>query len=373
MTKILVIEDEKPLREEIIEWLSFEDFEVVGASDGIEGVKTAVRELPNLIICDITMPNLDGYGVLLELQSNPLTEHIPFIFLTARAAREDIRHGMSIGADDYLTKPFARTELLQAIQRQIEKKAGLQKRYQQQVDMIQQALLEEREQRLLKSRLVAMFSHDFRNPLSVIMTSNSLLRNYTDRMNPSQRATHFDRIEVSVRQLLQMLDDMLMVAQMESGRFQFMPETLDLSGYIEQILDEFRYVYAGDRFYLCDSRVEHSVDVDPRLMRQIISNLVSNGSKYSPDGSTVTVTLDIIDQNIVVGVCDQGIGIPPEDQPYLFEAFRRASNAENTPGTGLGLAIVKQAVDLHGGSITFESQLGVGTVFTVTIPLAERN
>src|SRR5690349_8908794 len=116
MTKILVIEDEKILREEVADWLMLEDYEAMSAEDGIAGVEAAFRHLPDLIICDITMPRLDGHGVLLELRANSTTADIPFIFVTARASYEDVRTGMDLGADDYITKPFTRLELLTAIQ-----------------------------------------------------------------------------------------------------------------------------------------------------------------------------------------------------------------------------------------------------------------
>src|SRR5258707_7424131 len=122
MTQILVIEDETMLREEVLDWLTFEGYEAVGAQDGLVGVETAAEHRPDLIICDITMPRLDGYGVLLEIQANPATIGIPFIFVTARASQEDTRKGMASGADDYITKPFTRLDLLQAVKAPLEKK-----------------------------------------------------------------------------------------------------------------------------------------------------------------------------------------------------------------------------------------------------------
>jgi DNA-binding response OmpR family regulator len=123
MTKILVIEDENGLREEIIEWLTIEGYEVFGAQDGIDGVSEALSCQPDLIVCDVTMPRLDGYGVLLELRANPNTAAIPFVFLTARATQDDVRRGMDQGADDYITKPFTLREFLQTIQNRLWKKA----------------------------------------------------------------------------------------------------------------------------------------------------------------------------------------------------------------------------------------------------------
>jgi two-component system, sensor histidine kinase and response regulator len=124
MTKILVIEDEKIFCGEISDWLTLEGYEAISAEDGIAGVEAAFRNLPDLIVCDITMPYLDGYGVLLKVRANAPTAEIPFIFMTARATDEDIRRGVDLGASDYLTKPFTRLQFLQAIQAQLQKKTG---------------------------------------------------------------------------------------------------------------------------------------------------------------------------------------------------------------------------------------------------------
>src|SRR5689334_13856266 len=122
MTKILIIEDEQILREEVTKWLQLEDYETFNAPDGLAGISEALAHKPDLIICDITMPLLDGHGVLLELRANPVTVDTPFIFVTARAAYEDVRQGMDLGADDYIIKPFGRVELLQAVRTRLGKK-----------------------------------------------------------------------------------------------------------------------------------------------------------------------------------------------------------------------------------------------------------
>jgi two-component system, sensor histidine kinase and response regulator len=195
MTKILVIEDETILREEILKWLSLEDYETFGASDGVAGVNEAFQRQPDLVISDITMPLLDGYGVLAELRANAATADTPFIFVTARAAYEDVRQGMDLGADDYITKPFSRIELLQAIHTRLDKKAIQEQHREREVDQWRQAFEDEREQRQVKAKLIAMFSHGFRNPLTAIISSNSLLRDYGHRMDAEKQKIHFNRVE----------------------------------------------------------------------------------------------------------------------------------------------------------------------------------
>src|SRR5260221_6708142 len=160
LTKILVIEDEATLREEVMDWLRSEGYEAFGAEDGMVGVEYAALHVPDLIVAHTATPRLDGYGVLLEMHANPLTARIPFIFLTAGITHEDRRKVKVWGADYYITKPFSRLEFLQAVQARLEKHTA-QKLYQeQQIAHLQAALTQEHEERMLRTKLVAMFSHE---------------------------------------------------------------------------------------------------------------------------------------------------------------------------------------------------------------------
>ncbi len=368
MAKILMIEDEDQIREEVMDWLMFEGYEVVGAANGRLGLEAAEREYPDLIISDINMPEMDGYNVLLEVRSNPVLSHIPFIFLTAHDTHDAYRAGMEMGADDYLTKPFTHTEVLSAIRARLQKQSQQKEYVNQQLDTLDKVLEEERAKRLVKSRLVAMFSHDFRNPLAVILSSATLMQKYEDRMDSDQRQNKLSRIVSSVEQLMQMLDDMLVVAEMESGRFEANPENLDLTAQVENIVDEFRAIKGETCQIRFESSVQKRVKLDPKLLRQMTANLISNAIKYSPDGGEVKVKIAGGEGEIVLLVQDNGIGIPDEAMSSLFTPFFRATNAKNLQGTGLGLAIVKEAVDLCGGEIDVTSQVGQGSQFRVRLP-----
>jgi signal transduction histidine kinase len=369
MTKILVIEDETLIREEVMEWLALEGYEVLGAADGVEGVNLAVTQFPDVILCDIAMPRLDGYGVMLDIRANSLTEMTPFIYMTAKSTQEDVRRGMALGADDYITKPFTYQQLIRAIKARLQRKALEEKHQQNEIEQWRQALAEEHELRQLKSKMVGMFSHDFRNPLASILSSSGILRNYSDRLDEQRRLTYLNRIDGSVYQLIQMLDDMLTVAQMESGNFEFKPVLLNMAEFLQQIVEEFQLINGETHLLIYTSETTESIMADPRLLRQIVTNLISNALKYSPKGGTVNISLQCKDKHIEIVVQDHGIGIPETDLPRMFNAFQRASNVSGVSGTGLGLAIVKQAVDLHGGTVDLESEVDVGTKFTVKLPV----
>ncbi len=369
MPTILVIEDESLLREEVAEWLKFEGYTAITAEDGVDGIEKALQYLPDLIVCDIMMPRLDGYDVLLEIRSNIKTADIPFVFMTARAAHEDIRAGMNLGADDYLTKPFTRVDLLQAIKSRLEMTAARRLKIKEEIEALRTELAKEHEQRLIKGKLVGMFSHDFRNPLATILSSISLLRDYADRMDEKRRLTHMNRVDASVRQLLHMLDDMLIITQMESGRLEFKPELLNVEQFLQHIIAEFQIIHAETHTFRVESRFGDPMMADPRLLRQIAANLISNAVKYSPAGSEISITLEFRQGQFVFCVADRGIGILEKDQAELFGVFHRGSNVGDISGTGLGLAIVRQAVELHNGTLHVESEVGRGTKISVLIPI----
>lgn len=367
MTTILVIEDETTIREEICDWLRLEDYEPLSAKDGVEGIELAYKHRPDLIVCDIAMPRLNGHNVLLELQSHPGTASIPFIFVTARADIDDIRQGMTLGADDYVTKPFTRLQLLESIEARFKRKAKLEAERIQQVEHLASALADEQEKQQLKLRLVSMFAHDFRNPLAVILSSSTLLRRYGDKLTEENKSSKLLRIESSVQRLLNLLDEMLLVAEMESGNLQFTPEPVNLTTITNEVVENYKFLYSETHNITLSSNIKEDCPLDSRLIRQAVENLLSNATKYSPQGGEISVRLTETNSNIQIAISDHGIGIPIENQKQLFESFQRGSNVGQIEGTGLGLAIVKQAVELHNGQITFESEANEGTTFSILL------
>lgn len=365
MTKIVVIEDEFDIRDEIMNWLRYEGHEVVGAKNGKLGLDAIRSVHPDLVLCDIMMPEMDGHEVLIELRADVNFAQLPFVFLTSAADRQSVREGMNLGADDYLTKPFRHQEVINMVQARL----GKQDQIQTQIAHLNDIIDAEREQYLLKSRLVGMFSHDFRNPLAAILMSSNMLQSYTDRMSPERKQQHFQRIDGSVHKLLQMLDEMLMTSELESGQLTLNLQPTNLRMMLESLLEEFKQISGGKHHLVLSSALPELVDIDPKLAQHVITNLISNAIKYSPEGTQIRVVAQIEDGEIVIAVADAGIGIPEEDLPHIFEPFFRANNAHNIKGSGLGLALVKQILDICGGRIDVVSQHGSGSCFTVYCPI----
>ncbi|MBZ0299548.1 MAG: GAF domain-containing protein [Anaerolineae bacterium] len=236
---------------------------------------------------------------------------------------------------------------------------------------LREALNKERELRELKSRFVSMASHEFRTPLATILATTSLLRNYIDRMDEAKKERQFEKVEEQIRYMTGLLDDVLTIGHMEAGRVQIDSEALDLYSFFEEMVEEFHQIRSTHQVDFQSEGNRRPIPADRKFIREIVNNLLTNAAKYSPDGSPIDLDLIYEPDQVVFHVRDRGIGIPEKDQSRLFEAFHRAENVGTRPGTGLGLAIIKHAVDLHGGSITFESKVNVGTTFTVCIPIRE--
>jgi signal transduction histidine kinase len=230
----------------------------------------------------------------------------------------------------------------------------------------------EREKELsdLKSRFVSMTSHEFRTPLSVILSSTELLEAYGDRWQPAKKADHFSRIKGAVRGMAELLDGILVIGKADMGRLAKSPARLDLRRYLRELVDTTQPTLGPNHTFVWDVADElGEACVDEKLLNHILTNLLSNAVKYSPDGGVVRFDAWRDGDDAVFEIEDHGIGITGADLERLYESFHRGSNVGHIPGTGLGLAVVKRSVDAHGGTLEVRTEEGEGTTFTVRIPL----
>ncbi len=232
------------------------------------------------------------------------------------------------------------------------------------------ALNKEKQLNKLKSSFVSMTSHEFRTPLSTILSSAELLEYYRHKWTEEKQLTHLNRIQTSVQHMTEMLNDVLVIGKAEMGKLDVNPAPLDLVQYCYSVVEELELnikTYHGIIF--CCEYESIQCCMDEKLLRHILINLLSNAIKYSLSNSTIRFTLRCEEGEAILEIQDHGIGIPSEDLSCLFESFYRAHNVGNIPGTGLGLAIVKKCVDIQKGKITVKSDIGLGTTFIVTLPL----
>ncbi|MFN8531122.1 MAG: PAS domain S-box protein [Anaerolineae bacterium] len=234
---------------------------------------------------------------------------------------------------------------------------------------IKATLAREKELGELKSRFVSMASHEFRTPLASILAVTETLSVYWERMDKAKINDRLNRVRAQVSRMTEIIDDVLQLTRMQTGRTKFEPAPSDLDALCMQIVNELTDLpdYHNRIRYACSQRPLNAI-FDQRLLQQIIINLLHNALKYSPPETSVQITLSQTNGQITLRIEDEGIGIPTEDLKRLFEPFHRAANVGAISGTGLGLVIAKEAIELHGGSITVESEVNVGTTFIVTLP-----
>ncbi len=374
---ILVVDD-TPQNLALMRDLLEADYTVKLAPNGERALKIARAQPPDLILLDIMMPDLDGYEVCRRLKADPQTEDIPVIFLTAKTETEDEQLGFALGAADYITKPISPPIVLARVKAHVLFKLArdaLERRNREDKQRFELALSQQMELNQLKSTFVAMTTHEFRTPLTSILVSQSVLRNYSERLPQSERDSLLDSIESAVKRMVQMLDQVLVIGKADAQLLSFNPKPVNLLALCEQLCNE---AIAGQALRGDGTTTEvafnaqlpsYNVLADEKLLRHILGNLLSNAIKYSPHAAQAQFSARHEGHAVTFEVSDQGIGIPAEDLPNLFGNFHRASNVGDIPGTGLGLAIVKRAVESHGGSINVESQPGNGTRFTVRLPL----
>ncbi len=236
---------------------------------------------------------------------------------------------------------------------------------------LSEALKTEKDLGEMKSKFVSMASHEFKTPLSTILSSSFLLEKYNDLDEPVKRTKHINRIKHAVNDMKMILDDFLSLDKLDEGIVQAKPETLSAEACFEALNDvvyEMSVHCKTGQQIQTNFKGDQPIVIDERLLKNICINLLSNAIKFSPENSAIILLCHISASEVLLSIKDSGIGISDEDQAHLFERFFRAKNAVNIQGTGLGLNIVLRYIELMNGSIEFKSELEKGSVFTIHIP-----
>lgn len=254
-----------------------------------------------------------------------------------------------------------RTKMLKETLRELEKSK----------DELREALEKEKELGELKSRFVTMASHEFRTPLSTILSSASLISRYIESDQQDKREKHIKRIKESVDSMRAILEDFLSLGKLEEGSLTAKPERKNIEECIvavQDLLDDFQNLLKPGQEIIFTHQCEGSLDMDMNLFKNVIINLISNGIKFSGEQARILVHIALNENNVILSVKDNGIGISEDDLEHLFQRFFRAKNAVNIQGTGLGLHIVSRYIELLHGNIDVTSKIGEGTEFIISIP-----
>ena len=268
-------------------------------------------------------------------------------------------------------KVFARESELRQLNADLEKRVDARTEELAKANLrLADSLQMEKELGQMRANFVSLVSHEFRTPLEVILTSSDILDRYLDRLTPEKRAGYLRTIHDSVKRMSAMMEDVLLLGRIESGKMAFNPRPIHLRHFAERVLDELQSAAGGfGRIGLQIDGEVADANADEALLRHMLVNLLSNALKYSPADSPVSLRLARDGEFALFTVADRGRGIPAADQARLFQSFQRGSNVSDTPGTGLGLLLVKKCVDIHGGCIEFTSAEGLGTTFVIRLPI----
>jgi signal transduction histidine kinase len=366
MKKILVIEDDKFVRVTTVDMLEAEGYTVISADNGRTGVQLAIEGQPDLIICDILMPQLDGYAVLAALQQDPAASTIPFIFVTAKSEKSDLRLGMQLGADDYLVKPFTREELLGAIESRLHHHTALAGYYTQQLE--------------------EAVSHELRTPLTSIKTAVAGLKDNEVELTVEEQQDYLTLIDQEADRLEHLIGQILEQSRIEAGKLQpekglyFLPEIVNAT---VARLSRLPLLAA----HPVSAEFENALpllELDFIQIEQVLTNLLENAAKYSEAGAPIIIRASRKDRpfqatahpaqpGLQVEVVDQGRGVPEADLKQIFTRYYRGkpgagSGQAKTSGLGLGLAIARSLVKAHEGEIWAYLNQDKGTTFAFWIP-----
>ncbi len=362
MKKLLIIEDEAAIRANILDLLKTQDFDALVAENGSIGVQMALSHLPDLIICDIMMFELSGYDVLTALRQNPLTATIPFIFLTAKVDQADLRAGMSLGADDYLTKPFRSKELLQAIATRLEKKAVFER---QQAQKFHE----------LRSSITLSLPHELRTPLNGIIGLCDLMIAEYSSLSSTETLEMLRDIQTSGKRLHGLIQNFLLYAELELAAtdseriasFRNHQTHSAKSVIADQAILQARAANREADLHL--ELFDASIQISTTYLRKLVEELLDNAFKFSSAGTPVKVISMQNNNSFILSIHDQGRGMSTQEVTDVgaYQQFERKLYEQQ--GSGLGLTIAIRLANLHNGKLLIESILGQQTTVLVTLPV----
>jgi two-component system sensor histidine kinase/response regulator len=364
MKRILVIDDEEWLREMIHLALKQRGFEVIESSNGADGIEKARQELPDLILCDINMEKVDGYLTLASLRNEAPTAAIPFILMTGLADNAGMRHGMELGADDYLAKPFTTDALYAAVEARLKKA---------------QTVRDEAERKLahLRDNISLMMPHEMRTPLNGILSNSELLAQSAATLKVSEIAEIGQEIYNSSQRLERLIENFLIYAQLELIAAD--PQNVNAlrigkTEHADSLVRERATAQAAQANRSKDLTIQAAdlpVPMSAEYLAKITEELVQNAFKFSDPGTPVNVSLKEVSNTVVLSISNQGRGFSTEQVARIgaYMQFERKINEQQ--GLGLGLTIAKRLVELHGGALSIEGKKGQGATVVAKLPKAK--
>ncbi len=362
MTHILVIDDDRIIRRSLSELLRVAGgYEVTTAEDGQEGVELAQADPPDLIICDVEMPNLDGYGVVEALQQDEIMATIPFIFLTGRHDHGSVRQGMTLGADDYIAKPFVAKELLKAVEARLNKWQRIEGHY-------------ERKLEKLRDNILLAVPHELRTPLSLIIGYGDIMAQRAESLPPDQIRALAQTMTDAGRRLHDLVENYIIYAQIE-----LLMSQPDRIAKMRQLREARPDEIVAELVQAKLANANRSVELDlcagdavlpisRNNLEKILGELVDNALKFSPPNTAVALATAVAKGTFTATVGNQGIGMNQEQISSIGAYMQFERKLQEQQGSGMGLVIAKRLTELYGGQLSIQSKPGATTQVTISLP-----
>ncbi|MFN8374058.1 MAG: hybrid sensor histidine kinase/response regulator [Anaerolineae bacterium] len=364
MIRILVIEDEYLLAEQMTRMLQMAGYDVLSASSGQQGSALAISEHPDLIVCDINMPHMNGYDVLAALRQNTATALIPFVFVTARVDSDSVRRGMELGADDYVTKPFRYTDLVGAVRSRLARHEALT-----------QSRAEELER--TKTSLRYLVAHELRTPLLSINLVKEIISRQKNLLDGEELNDLMDTFATSADRLSHVVEQMVYLTQIETGAMQDklingLSTPLQIWQLVMGATDLARR-FAHHRPHLTIELHEEDRNAtlpgDIWSLKHALAEIIANALDFSPEDAAVSLTHYVLGDRVEICVSDQGCGMTPQQQKCALRDFQQVNReVREQQGMGLGLYLARKIIAAHHGDLYLTSVAGKGTHVTISLP-----
>ncbi len=359
--KILIIDDDEPTLEVIAEHVRLSNYDVFLARNGMEGLQAMRANRPDLIVCDIMMPEMDGYEFYEIVRQNPAWAAIPIIFLSAKAEQNDIQKGYILGVDHYLTKPFDPEDLLIQMRSRLKRAADIQTAVESDLDRA-------------KKNLLNVFGHELRTPLNQIYTYLEIFQKGKSKLDDVKADEISLVMQRTVNRMVKLVEDIMLITYIDSGatevEIQRLYQPIDLALEIDVLIDEFSEPASGRNIKLSKHvPAELHINGHAHFIREIFRRLLDNAIKFSNPDGTIWIEAKHLREGVLVSVRDDGMGISKDQKTHIFNRFSQVDRVKiERQGVGLGLAIASRLTRLHGGEIEVESTLGLGSTFKVWLP-----
>lgn len=360
---VLIVDDNKK-NLQVLGNILHEGHKVAMAMDGESAIKLANKILPDIIILDIMMPGMDGFDVIKVLKSDDATHDIPVIFLTAKIELDDVVEGFTLGAVDYITKPFKKQELLVRLKNHLDLIFSKRKIVEQSEKL--------KAANQFKDKMFSIIGHDLRSPIGSIKLTFDLIVSGLIKTEDESFKRTINSLAKSTDEAFVLLENLLNWARSESGTIEVLPEKVNVFEMVDSIQRLNKHHLKNKAIELVvDCDTNHFVWADKQMINTVLRNLVSNAVKFTPAEGKITIKSILSEDFIKISVIDTGVGIPPENLKKLIEeqGTIKTFGTNNEPGTGLGLVLCKDFVTKNGGELSIESKLNEGSIFSFTLPV----